>query len=961
MRRKASLRENSHEIIIMLVSFLYFWKNPDKMKRSLVVVIFLLLVVAAGFFFFSRDEISFSKDTSLYKAVPVTAPVFIEFNSLKTIPINTPLLQELQNAGIGTDFFKLAQNLDSLIENSEELPGNLRDNQFILSFGFSGRNDLVPLIIAKAESSNRKNAFKTLANTVFPASKYTYQTKEYGNHTITEIVNATNENSVFYSFADELVLIGTKSLLVEQALRQLPGEGILRDNYFREVNSAMSARAEVSLYVNHAYFSNFAGRFLNGSTKIKVDEFGETQRINVRQEMQSFGDFASWTEMDFQFKDDHVSLTGISAADDSLNHFLTVFADQEPVRFSAEDILPANTSFFCSFAFSDKEAFFNRLDEYFTHTDFYYTREERLKRFERGFRSNIKNAFRKIVKDELIVASTSVPVDPAEKTTYFIIHTEGKSLAEEQFLKLLNNYASRRELNVDELKTSMALDEEVSYEVYKFPFPSFPGIWLGNPFGLAKAGFVTFFDDYMVFSNSEQGIRDYARSMMLGATLTRNNRYQRYKKNNSGRANVHAFVDVNRAFGFKNELFSNEIIQQLDKAEENIRKYGAISWQVQHEKKNYYNSLVVNYDPEARRQAQTTWQSNIGSNIIMKPQLIVNHNNADSREIIVQDEDYNLHQITSEGRVRRTIPLSGQILGEIHQVDFYENGKLQYLFNTKEKLYLIDREGNNVAHFPVEFSSPATNGVNVFDYHNNRDYRYFIAHEDKSVLVYDKSGKKISGWVFGQTEHSVITPVQHFRIGNRDYIVFKDKSKIYIQNRRGETRVETSARFENSKNPLVLDMNETPKIVATDVSGKVHYIYFDGRHVEKKTGNFSEDHFFTVGDLDGDNVPDFVFVDGNELIVMNEAGKKLFDEDFDNSIRLQPNIYTFGPKLKKIGLTDVVSNRIYLFNPDGDLHDGFPLQGYTEFSIGKLSDSDAGLSLIVGSEGGKLFNYSLNN
>ncbi|HKL32323.1 MAG TPA: hypothetical protein VJ919_07315 [Tangfeifania sp.] len=930
------------------------------MKRSLVVVVFLLLAVAAGFFFYSRDEISFSKDTSLYKAVPVTAPFFIEFNSLKTIPLNNPLLQELQNAGIWADFFSLTQHLDSLIENSEELPGSLRDNQFILSFGFSGRNDLVPLIIAKAESNNQKNAFKNLANTVFPASGYMYQTKEYGNHTITEIVNADNNNSVFYSFAEELLLIGTKSLLVEQAIRQLPANGILKDNYFREVNRSRNIRSEVSLYVNHAYFPDFAGRFLNGSTKTKVDEFGETRRINIRREMQSFGDFASWTELDFQFKNDHISLAGISAADDSLNHFLTVFADQEPVRFSAEDILPGNTSFFCSFAFSDKEAFFNRLDEYFTHTDFYYTREERMKRYERGFRSNIQNDFRKIVKDELIVASTSVPVDPDEKTTYFIVHTQGKSLAQEQFLKLLNNYASRRELNVNDMKTSFALDEEVSYEVYKFPYPSLPGIWLGEPFGMAQAGFMIFFGDFMVFSNSEQGIRDYARSMMLGATLTRNNRYQRYKQNLSNRANVHAFVDVNRAFGFKTELFSNETIQQLDKAEENIRKFGAISWQVQHEKDSYHNSLVIEFNPESRQQARTTWQSNIGGNIIIKPQLLVNHNDADGHEIIVQDENYNLHQITSEGRVRWTMPLSGRVMGEIHQVDYYVNGNLQYLFNTKEKLYLIDRNGNNVAHFPVDFSSPATNGANVFDYHNNRDYRYFIAHEDKSVLAYDKSGDKISGWVFGQTEHPVISPVQHFRIGSRDYIVFKDRTKIYIQNRRGETRVETSSWFENSKNQLALNLNGKPKIVATDLSGKVHYIYFDGTHEEKKTGNFSEDHFFTVDDLDGNNVPDFVFVDGNELIVMDENGKKLFDEDFDNRIESAPNIYTFGPNHKKVGIRDAASNRIYLFNPAGELHDGFPLQGNTEFSIGKLSEDDVGLSLVVGSEGGKLFNYSLN-
>jgi hypothetical protein len=275
-------------------------------------------------------------------------------------------------------------------------------------------------------------------------------------------------------------------------------------------------------------------------------------------------------------------------------------------------------------------------------------------------------------------------------------------------------------------------------------------------------------------------------------------------------------------------------------------------------------------------------------------------------------------------------------------------------------LFLIDRNGNNVAHFPVTLKSPATNGVNVFDYHNNRDYRYFVAGEDRKIYAYDFEGKIILGWNFGQTDSEVTTPVQHFRISGNDYIVFKDNSKIYIQDRQGETRVPVSKQFTNSKNPLVFNLNGTPKIVATDSGGKVYYLHFDGKVEEKKTARFSENHFFTADDLDGNDIPDFVFVDGNEVTVMDETGKKLFSQKLDNPIDHQPNIYTFAADLKKVGITDATSNRIYLFNPDGKLHTGFPLQGNSEFTIGKLSDSSTGLNLIVGSEGGKLYNYTLN-
>jgi hypothetical protein len=115
-----------------------------------------------------------------------------------------------------------------------------------------------------------------------------------------------------------------------------------------------------------------------------------------------------------------------------------------------------------------------------------------------------------------------------------------------------------------------------------------------------------------------------------------------------------------------------------------------------------------------------------------------------------------------------------------------------------------------------------------------------------------------------------------------------------------------------------------------------------------------------VDDLDGNNIPDFVFADGNEVTVLDETGKKLFSQKLDGPIGHLPNIYTFSAGLKKVGVTDATSNRIYLFNPDGKLHQGFPLHGNSEFTIGKLSESNTGLNLIVGSEGGKLYNYTLN-
>ena len=69
----------------------------------------------------------------------------------------------------------------------------------------------------------------------------------------------------------------------------------------------------------------------------------------------------------------------------------------------------------------------------------------------------------------------------------------------------------------------------------------------------------------------------------------------------------------------------------------------------------------------------------------------------------------------------------------IYQIDFYKNGKLQLLFNTAAQLHLLDRNGNYVERYPVKLRSPATNGMALFDYEKSRDYRIFLAAEDKGV------------------------------------------------------------------------------------------------------------------------------------------------------------------------------------------------------------------------------------
>ena len=137
-----------------------------------------------------------------------------------------------------------------------------------------------------------------------------------------------------------------------------------------------------------------------------------------------------------------------------------------------------------------------------------------------------------------------------------------------------------------------------------------------------------------------------------------------------------------------------------------------------------------------------------------------------------------------------------KIISKIHIIDYYANKKYQFLFNTKNHIYILDRNGNFIENYPVKLPAKATCGISVFDYNDNCNYRIFVACNDKQVYLYQKDGQINKDWKITQTKDYVKTPIQYFSYENKDYIVFADNLNIYILNRKGEVRINPKTNYQ---------------------------------------------------------------------------------------------------------------------------------------------------------------------
>ena len=371
--------------------------------------------------------------------------------------------------------------------------------------------------------------------------------------------------------------------------------------------------------------------------------------------------------------------------------------------------------------------------------------------------------------------------------------------------------------------------------------------------------------------------------------------------------------------------------------------------QISAQKSNlYYTNFYLKYNPVYKQDTRSVWETELEGEIIGKPEIVINHTN-NTREIFVQDNLNKVYLISNTGKILWTKQLSGNIIGRVYQVDALKNGKLQLLFNTAEKIYLLDRNGNNVGKFPIQLSSPATNGITPLDYEKNKNYRLMIGCQNNMLYNFDIDGNLVKGWEYVAENSPATKNISHFILSNKDYIVVPlQNGKVKIIERSGKDRISLKNKLPKTHNTIHLNLNSDLNIVyfsKLDSSGNVVKLYFNDKIENLNFTGIPNHSYFENYEVNNDNSIDHVFAFDKTLKVIDSEKHDLFKMEVNDVITHTPLFFKMPDKSIKIGL--VTASNIYLINAVGTIENNFPLTGSTPFNITNLSN-DNSLNLIVG-------------
>ncbi|HET8804077.1 MAG TPA: hypothetical protein VFM72_05825 [Aequorivita sp.] len=308
--------------------------------------------------------------------------------------------------------------------------------------------------------------------------------------------------------------------------------------------------------------------------------------------------------------------------------------------------------------------------------------------------------------------------------------------------------------------------------------------------------------------------------------------------------------------------------------------------------------------------------------------------------VVVQDIANKLYFISESGKILWSENLGSPILGSMETVSISGNNYLA--FATKNAFHLLDRNGKDAKGFPIKFKDNVTQPLSVFDYDNNGNHRFIIV-QGKGILMYDNSGKTVKGFGFEKAKSNIVQAPVHIRMVNKDYILIAEENgKLNILSRVGKPRVSVSKTFNFSEIPIAGEDNTFVVITKENTKERISQ---DGKISSQKLDVGSNYWFAINGNVKATLDDNLLRINGKlaELPIGVYTKPHLFN--------VQRNTF--------VTITETQEKKVYVFDKNGGLLNGFPVYGTAAASIGSGSGKN---NIIVAAKGdaNSLILYSSN-
>lgn len=897
-------------------------KKAKKNKKNYIGWFFVIAILL-GFCYWGYSYLK-SPVYQPIKAVPNDAMVVLSVHNSKSfldaLNYDNALWEGLKQSKDINKLDKEIKRLDSLLLMDDDLWDIPEKNDFFWSL-HEEKDEIKSLFVIGLGNAHHESNVNRFIKNYFNYNA-TISKNSLNDFNYFSVKN--NEFTFFYSVAYGVFIASESSVLLEKSLQQLEnGSGVISQSDFIEIMETTGKKVDANLFISNKKLSTLSKNF---ALKAPFSF------------LRNLSNLSSWNGLDLYIKSDLWSLNGYTSISDA--DLLILFQAQQPVENKGLLLIPKETNAFLQLGFSNSELFFDNLLQY-------QSQKKLLDAINQKFSVDLLEDFKEFSGNELYFFLN-------ENAPTLLIHLSDIEQARLTMLQLSDTKKEYHAGNIIKFNSFEFCNAVFGTNIFKIQ----PTVW-------------SIFGDYLILSESSSSIKTI---IDIKENITSSTSFQSISENIIDHSNLMFYLDLHNANPFMKKNCSKKYYDQFLNNKSIINDFNGFCVQFSASSGLFYNNSIVSFNAEAIQKYKSEiiyekaeeiesqhiteqifdvisdavfdqvdsdsleketkkeeivktgekLKTMLQNKMILKPFPVYDHV-AKENKFVVFDNQSNIYLVDIKGNIIWKKALNDQPISDVYQVDFYSNGKIQYLFNSKRYIYCIDLLGNWVSGYPLKLSSDAQNPIAVFDYNNNKDYRIVYVDSKGVIQNYSKEGKVVSGWKAPDLLYKISNPAQLCVKGGNKYLIFAmDNGNVILTNQTGTLQMRIEKSFINSINSdfYINSTNSKGIMLTTDTKGTLIYIPEKGEVKSTSFGSFTDKHYFLYNDFNGDGSNDFIYLDGKKLTVFDRLQNIKLNYTFPSVPTTKPDIFYID---KQCYLSVFVESekKVYLFTKNG-LHTIIP-------------------------------------
>jgi hypothetical protein len=481
--------------------------------------------------------------------------------------------------------------------------------------------------------------------------------------------------------------------------------------------------------------------------------------------------------------------------------------------------------------------------------------------------------------------------------------------------------------------------------------------------------YYTIIDNYIVFANARTTLEGWIKSFNTRQLILDLPEYHAFFEQAKNQSNIYALLNTPNSAKFLQHLVRPKLHDYLNTSFQKFRNIYPVGVQFYGFENHFLVNLSTSYNVVKEQEeikASSAWQADLDAASAIAPKAVGSHDG--NYYILAQDVNNRLYLFNKNGENLwgKDKVLTRKINSDIFEIDFYSNQQIQYAFSTDSAIYVLDKAGSYLKIIPL--ISRASNGVLAVDY--GQGPRFFIACRNGAFYGYEQNGMPLSGWQPLERVGRVNAPMEFMNYQDKRYFVMTTQSgNCRAFKRNGEPY------FKGGKLPANMTgwgMDAAiGRIAAGSRNGKVRILNTSGKGFGlSPIKGVNKNVQFVYTDVIGDGRKDYIRIGEDKMAVhyyTKEADKKGRLKD----VLKEAGVYELGAKAKRkafavnisgtskqyIGLWEPENGSISLLNAKGEVQNGFPLAGTSEFQIVDLF-GERGNTLVVANNN-RVYTYKL--